>query len=392
MPRIVHCADLHAGKPVSRNLDEEKASRRRREIETSLQRIIHVVREEKADLLVISGDLFEHRYTRPSWVKEASHILASVPATRVFIAPGNHDPALPDSLYRSVSWPDNVTVFFSPQIEEILLPQLGVSVYGRGFNSFTDRVRALRDFAVPDRGLSSIMVVHGDVVLPGLSAESPYSPIMGDDIARSRLDYLALGHVHAPMHQVVGGTTVVYPGCPEPLDVGDEGQRGIYLTDISKDEFNGTRVKAQFVPLSVREVRSAKIDIGGLETHEQVRNGLLAVGDETCRRQNLWTVTLTGRVDPALSIDTQSLERELSEDFFSIRITPDYAPDYDLDVLMNPDNQSLEARFARHLLECRQESLAAKDERGARVAERAMHYGLDSLRQGKIILRGRRWN
>ena len=33
---------------------------------------------------------------------------------RVFIAPGNHDPFMPGSLYRTTEWPANVHIFSSP--------------------------------------------------------------------------------------------------------------------------------------------------------------------------------------------------------------------------------------------------------------------------------------
>ena len=60
--------------------------------------------------------------------------------------------------------------------------------------------------------------------------------------------------------------------------------------------------------------------------------------------------------------------------------------------LADPDNQSLEGRFVRHLREMADERRAQGDSRGAEIAELAIYYGLDALRQGKVLLRGRRWN
>ena len=66
MLKIIHTADIHAGKPLSFELDEERRYLRRREVETALWRIVDLVKEENAQVLLIAGDLFEHLYARPS--------------------------------------------------------------------------------------------------------------------------------------------------------------------------------------------------------------------------------------------------------------------------------------------------------------------------------------
>ena len=111
MLKIVHAADIHAGRPASRELDREKASVRRREIETGLSRIADLCKREKADLLLLSGDLFEHSHVRATWAREAREVFRSLDQTRVFISPWNHDPLVRDSLYKTAAWPENVTVF-----------------------------------------------------------------------------------------------------------------------------------------------------------------------------------------------------------------------------------------------------------------------------------------
>ena len=66
-----------------------------------------------------------------------------------------------------------------------------------------------------------------------------------------------------------------------------------------------------------------------------------------------------------------------------------FIPDYDLKPLMDPSNQSLEARFVRKQLELERKAREDEDARAARVANLAMYYGLDALRQGEILT-GRR--
>jgi DNA repair exonuclease SbcCD nuclease subunit len=382
MLKIVHCADIHAGRPS--NLDVEKASVRRREIETSFSRIVDLTRKEKAGLLLVSGDLFEHLYVRPAWAREAAALLLSIPETRVFISPGNHDPVVRGSLYKSVDWPPNVTVFDSPQIREILLEGRSVAVYGFGWTSYLESQHVLKGFAARQRDRVNILVIHGDLVSRDVSQ---YLPIFPADIENSGMDYVALGHIHAPGEFRVGRSTAVYAGCPEPLDFGDKGERGVYLVTVDERAGESRKVLTQFVPLSTRQMRSLEVDVTGLDTPERVKNAVLNAGTAAARKRDLWSVTLTGMADPELVFDIPVLERELGQEFFFLRLVPQYRPAYDLPGLGDPRNQSLEARFVRHLQGMTKDALDKGDQAAATVAEHALYYGLDALRQGKVLLR-----
>lgn len=385
MLKIVHAADIHAGRPLSLELDKERGYIRRREVETSLWRIVEFAEEEKAGILLIAGDLFEHRYTRPSWVKDVSMLFTTIPETHIFISPGNHDPLLPDSLYRSVEWPKNVAVFSSTRPTGVSLDELGVDVYGIGWTSHTERSRLLEGFRVerPDR--LNIVLAHGD-----LYENSAYLPMTQSDIVRSGADYFALGHIHTPVFRDIGQSKVVYPGCPEPLDFGDEGKRGISLVTWPGTKSPGTSgVSAEFVPMASREVRKAEVDVTGIDTGEKIRNAILAVGSPEMRKRDMLKVILTGRIDLDLALDLDMLEHEFRDDFFCLRLVSEFIPDYDLKPLMDPSNQSLEARFVRKQLELERKAREDEDARAARVANLAMYYGLDALRQGEVLT-GRR--
>lgn len=388
MLRIVHAADIHAGRPASKELDREKASLRRREIETSLSRIAELCRREKADLLLLSGDLFEHSHARATWAREAREIFRSLGETRVFISPGNHDPLVRDSLYKTVEWPENVTVFESDRIGEVVLEDLGVAVYGLGWRTYLEHRRLLKGFRRAHEELFGILVIHGDMVSGAGEGASQYLPIYPEDLEGSGVDYAALGHIHVPGSFRVGAAVAAYPGCPEPLDFGDKGDRGVYFVTAEKDEGRaGYRVSAEFVSMALRQMRSEDLDITGFDTPERVRNALLSLGDPSSRKRDLWAVRLTGVVEPEIAFDIPELERLLRDDFFFLRLIPEYSPGYDLQALGDEKNTSLEGRFVRHLMKLREEATSRGDERAARVADLALQYGLDALRQGKVILR-----
>lgn len=390
MLKIVHAADIHAGRPASRELDKEKASIRRREIETGLFRIAELCKREKADLLLLSGDLFEHSHARATWAREAGEVFRSIGGTRVFISPGNHDPLVRDSLYKTVDWPENVTVFESDRIGEVVLEDLSTVVYGLGWRTYLEHRRLLQGFRGARDGLFNILVIHGDVVWNAGASDngSQYLPIHLDDLEGTGVDYAALGHIHVPGAFKAGEVTAVYPGCPEPLDFGDKGERGVYLVTAARREGQaGFSVSPEFIPMALREMRSEDLDITGLDTLERVRNAVLSFGDSSARKRDLWAIRLTGVVEPEIVFDIRELERSLGDDFFFLRLVPDYSPGYDIDALSDPENSSLEGRFARHLMGLRDELVEKGEGRSARIADLALQYGLDALRQGKVILR-----
>ena len=198
------------------------------------------------------------------------------------------------------------------------------------------------------------------------------------------MDYAAPGHIHAPVSSM--WVDDAYPGCPEPLDFGTRVRAYLVSVDERAGQA-GFSVSAEFVPMALREMRTVDLDITGLDTVERVRNAVLSVGDRSSRKRDLWAIRLAGVVEPENVFDTFELERLLGDDFFFLRLIPDYSPGYDLGALSDPKNASLEGRFARHLMSLRDDLAIKGEERSARIAELALQYGLDALRQGKVILR-----
>ena len=322
--------------------------------------------------------------------QEISDLFGSLWDTRIFISPGNHDPVVQGSLYASTRWTANVTIFTEPSIQDVFLEDLGVVVYGRGWTSYTERRRVLEGFK-SRTDIPSVLVLHGDYCFHGADGNTEYLPISPQDIIESGLTYAALGHVHMPKTLDVGSTKLVYPGAPEPLDFGDTGERGVFLVTIpQKSNGNKARVSAEFIPLCTRQMRVVNIDISLLDTVEKVRNRILSECHRSVRKRDLWRVTLTGKVEADLELDVRILERELAGEFFFLRIIPEYVPNYDFEVLEDPSRTDLEARFVRRLGEIKGEAVASGDGRKERIATLAAYYGLDALRQGKVMFRRRR--
>lgn len=212
--KILHSADWHLDAPLQ-GYEELKDT-----LLSIPSRIAEICRREGCELVLLSGDLFDGAYTQKSY--RAVYDALEEMKVPVFISPGNHDFITPESPYIKEKWPENVHIFRSNQIEKVTLP--GVAVWGAGYVSM-DCPALLAGFTAEETGLQ-IGIFHGDI-----TTRSPYCPITKRQVEESRLDYLALGHIHKGDYFTAGQTLCAFPGCPMGKDFGEDGEKGVYIVD-----------------------------------------------------------------------------------------------------------------------------------------------------------------
>lgn len=242
MAKVLHAADFHLDSAF-RSLPEEQARLRRQESRELPGRLVDWANDHGAQLMLLAGDLFDSDRLYSQTAQMLAQALSRFRGT-VVIAPGNHDWLSAASPYRQPIWPENVHIFLGRGMERLTLPELGCTVYGAAFTAPEEAESGLRGFYAQPDGSARIMVLHGDVG----SREGRYRPIAPEEIASTGLDYLALGHVHAPSAMNRAGSTVwAYPGCPQGRGFDETGDRGFLFGDVEPG-----RVDMQFVPFARR--------------------------------------------------------------------------------------------------------------------------------------------
>ena len=83
-------------------------------------------------------------------------------------------------------------------------------------------------------------MLHAD---PTQSA-TPYCPMTSEQVRRSGLHYLALGHVHKSGSFRAGETLCAWPGCPMGRGYDETGEKGALIVEL------GDTVQTEFVPLN----------------------------------------------------------------------------------------------------------------------------------------------
>ena len=132
--KFVHIADMHFDSPFVKLSDKDiLGDLRRLEQRKVFKKIIEYIKNNNIKYFFISGDLYEHKYVRQSTIEYINKLFKEIPETKIFIAPGNHDPYLKNSYYNKFNWNENVKIFNS-EIEKIELPE--ADIYGFGFDDF----------------------------------------------------------------------------------------------------------------------------------------------------------------------------------------------------------------------------------------------------------------
>ena len=358
MLNIIHGADFHLDSPFS-GLSPERAAQRRGEQRDLLTRLAQLAREKQADLVLLSGDLLDGETVYRETAQALSQALGGIPCP-VFLAPGNHDFYGPQSLYAALDWPENVHIFTSGSVRRAEVPGVDCVVYGRAFLGPREDRSPLEGFRAERDGRVQLMAVHGEV-----DGRGEYGPISREDIARSGLDYLALGHIHqASGLQREGNTFWAYPGCPEGRGFDELGDKGVLYVEAEPGS-----CRAEFVPLCRRRYQDVRVDVTGSDPLDTVLNALPPATEE-----DIYRITLTGA---CTAPDLARLQRALAPRFYGLTVRDETRLPQDL--WQRREEDSLTGLFLREM-----EQLCAKrpDDPVCRLAAR---FGLAALENGEDI-------
>ena len=193
----MHTADVHLDRCYSSaRFPAAFANRRRQALRDAFLRIVARAGEWPADALLIAGDLFEHDRVSRDTAALLRRAFESVPHVPVFIAPGNHDPYLPDSPYAVQRWPGNVFIFPRPTWTAHALDRLPLTVHGFGFDGPDVSTNPFGSLTIPGDDRVHVAGAHGSEMGSLPAGKGAYAPFDAETATPDGLRYLALGHFH----------------------------------------------------------------------------------------------------------------------------------------------------------------------------------------------------
>jgi DNA repair exonuclease SbcCD nuclease subunit len=363
--KILHTADIHFDTPFS-GMTPRQALKSKEELKQVFEKIIELTLGREIDILLIAGDVFDNLSVNKTTLYFIKNCFEKIKKVKVFISPGNHDPYNEKSFYSIVDWPSNVYIF-KGKMEKVFLEDLNTVVWGAGFNTSHINKSLLKDVERVG-GYNNIMVLHGEI--SNTKDGNDYNPITEEEIFKSNMDYIALGHRHKFSEvKKIHNTYYSYSGCPQGRGFDELEDKGIVLLEL-KDKF----VESQFIRTSIRNYYEREINIEGCFGYVEVKNKITTEISDNERKNNLYKIILKGQVREEFTINEEFLEDLLKNEFYFIKIIDKSEIKLDINELIK--GYSLKSIFAKKIYEKLQ---SAETEEEKEIITLALKIGLQSI-------------
>ncbi len=301
MVKILHTGDLHLDSPMS-NLELSAAEAARDEHRRVFEKMMRYAIDEKIDMILISGDLFDGKYITQHTKNLVIKCFAEF-ARPIIIAPGNHDPYSATSLYRDGSLPENVYVFSSEELQVFDFDELHISVYGYAFETAALRTSPLSKF-LPKPYMEGenrrILCAHADIVSP----ISNYAPVTVAEIEGYDFSYAALGHIHNPPEVKSDKTLINYCGFLFGRSFDEIGEGGAYLVTIDENKTDAERIV-----FSDHKFIRETLDVSGARDNAEISGKISSfISEKGYSKDTSLSLSLIGTLPLELVLNKKLLE------------------------------------------------------------------------------------
>ena len=378
--RLLHISDVHLERAFAgMGCSGELARRRRLGLRSALRRAGEAAREARCDAITIGGDLYEHDRASPATGAFLAELFATWQPMRVFLAPGNHDPLIPGSLYATTEWPANVHLFQEERLQPVELTD-GLTLWGLAHRDPRWQGDPLECETTPADGVH-IALFHGAEIGSRPDGKAMHGPFRAADIRRRGFAAALCGHYHR--RHWYDDTGLLYPGTPEPLAFDETGARGPVVVDIDESG------EVVFTPLALNLWNVATIDCNIADADSSSDIAEMAIDVAKSCATDLETsncmlqLRLIGSPESSVSIDTRSVEHQVrdSGNFASVQVKD--CSSIALDAQSLAEEPSVRGEFARSMLE----RVESGDEDQRELLEEALRYGLEALSGLEVGLR-----
>jgi exonuclease SbcD len=371
MLKILHTADIHLGAKFS-GLGHKGASQREQLLVT-FKNVIDTAINEKADIVLIAGDLFDSNQQPQKnidLVIEQFNLLGSsnIP---VCLVPGTHDSLDSSSVYRKVDFEGkcpNLKIFTDENGSWKEYPSLDLTVYGKPNLSNRSSASPLKGLRRSTSTKFHVGMAHGSLHIPEKVAEDDHVFRL-EEVKEIGMDYLALGHWHR-VYRCPAESPAWYPGPPEWIP-GQEEKGAVLLVSLSP----AGEVEVEPRNMGLREYSEIDVDMDEMQDLAMLKSLISAVADQNL----IGRVTLHGLRDVELILNTEDLESDLGEKFFHLRVIDESHPKSR--EISEGEERLIASRFIR-LMKGQIDGLEGEDKE---IAESALQYGV-ALLDGKEVL------
>ena len=393
--RFIHMADIHFDSPftvlASRN---NLANIRRLEQREAFKKAIEYIKVEKIPFLFISGDLYEQEYIRESTIEYINNLFKTIPETRIFISPGNHDPFLSNSFYNTFNWNKNVTIFNS---EIKIIETEEADIYGFGFTDFYCENSRIEEIKLKNKNKINILITHG-ALDASKTLDMQYNPLNSNKLKEIGFDYIALGHIHKANYEN-NKNNFIYPGSLISFGFDELGEHGFLDIKINKNNseiknkieenkinnleikskieknkinnleeknYEKDKIEIKFLRADERKFEEESIDISSIKSEEELIEKL---DEMNLEEENFYKIILKGT--KKIELNEVRICKLTRKDMI-LKVRDKTETEYNIDNLAMQKN--LKGMFVKNLLEKLKSDPQEEDS-----IKKAMEIGLKSF-------------
>jgi len=244
--KIVHTSDIHLNS-------------RKKERLQALEDVLAKADRKKADLLLISGDLFDSNEEADILRPQLRKMLSSL-SFRIIVIPGNHDMGAYSS---DMNFGDSIDVLSKLPFDILDYEDTRIVTVPYANQAFNDMVPALKENIGGSR--TNILMLHCSLDMPYLGEDEygdekrqAYLPVNSKILGDIGFDYVFAGHFHSRMveSRISDSTLFFYSGSPVSISTKEKGRRAAVFLDTSKP----ARDRISLVELDTFYYDSLKID------------------------------------------------------------------------------------------------------------------------------------
>jgi DNA repair protein SbcD/Mre11 len=291
MITIYHAADLHLGLKFSKKSDAVR-SRLIQDRFDALKNIIDAANKDRAQFLVIAGDLFDSvQVGVQETINPAANLLGTFQGEAVLVLPGNHDfyeanqgneaaLTLWTRFNRAAANHPKIHVFTEPSVLSYEIGDEKINFFPglcTSKHSPQHAIGWISDVAKDSTALN-IGVAHGNVDGYGLDSEGRYFNMTEADLSATGLDFALLGHIHVPyptQTPVLSKPVFFMPGTTAQSAMGRKGKGSFWKIECNGKLFQRAELKVSSeiehidwsnkVVHSMTDVNQLLSDIAGLD-------------------------------------------------------------------------------------------------------------------------------
>ena len=299
--KLLHTADLHIDSPLTTHLDARRIRERKNELAMNLDRLIKAAISERADGIIIAGDLFDSQTPSRGALERVLYAISRAGVIKFFYLCGNHEKNA--IIASGIPIPENLFIFG----EAWTYFPLGNTVLAGRTTTSEDMFDTL-----DARSGNLIVVLHGTLG----DKCSPGGCIGRREAGECGARYIALGHYHSySKEQLSPFCEAVYCGAPEGRGFDETGKKGYVVLEVTD-----SKIQHKFVEFAKRSLHIIDVNITGATKSYEVDDRISkAIG--AIPHSDLVRVRLTGRRAPTLLDDLDGYIDRHKDGYYYFELT-----------------------------------------------------------------------